>query len=255
MILCYDSASQHPLTAGVPRGAAAVMFYIDGAFNNQQAFREDFPHLFPSRAIGLTVTGHIPAEGEDYEPGDWQGNSGKWARASIIQGVHRPILYGDGSDFAEFIFPSLEAEFGRPLAPPGPGRRFRTILADPDGNPDIPSNHDGKQYWWSSIQGKGRGDYDISALRDDFFLPTPPTPPIPTPPKPPGGAVNGPYPYVTADRRVGFVVSTDKGEVLHIEQQNAPGTVDPETGKAANTDFWRKDDGTPNWLGVGTPGA
>lgn len=72
------------------------------------------------------------------------------------------------------------------------------------------------------------------------------------PPKPPEDTVNGPFPYTTADQRVGFVVATNSGEVKHIEQQNPAGSKDAQ-GQAKNSDFWRDKNGKPNWLSVGTP--
>lgn len=55
--------------------------------------------------------------------------------------------------------------------------------------------------------------------------------------------------YMTHDNRVGFVVETNKGEVLHIEQQSPSGV------QGQNADWWRQADGRAKWLSLGTPGS
>lgn len=172
MIVCYDTADAD-FDGGIPSDAPAIMFYVDGLYRNEAAARRRFPHLFTTgRAIGLTVRGRVPTEGEDFESGNWQGNVGQWVRACRAKGIWRPVVYANRSDMASHVIPDLEAIYGRPLPPPGPGRPFRLIVANPDGNPDIPTGYDGKQYWWQSIQGTNApGNMDKSVLRDDFFHP------------------------------------------------------------------------------------
>lgn len=248
MIECWDTANLQ-FQGGIPDDAESIIFYVDGHFRNEVAARRRFPHLFNTgRVIGLTVLQRVPAQGDDFEPGNVVGDAGIWVAESIARGVHRPVLYMDEFDWEHLVKPSLERKFGRPLAPPGPGRRFRTIISAPDGVPDIPPEHDGKQYFFSSIQGHHQGDYDKSVLRDDFFgppthqpnkpEPLPAHPPIPQ--RPEGTTMIATY--KTQDNRVGIAVETDKGEVLHIEQE------------APNGDWWREPDGEPKWLSLGTPG-
>jgi hypothetical protein len=170
----YDTAALD-FTGGIPDDAAAILFYVDGDYDNQAAARARFPLLFAAkRAVGLTVRGAVPEPGDDFEPGNWQGNVGPWTRACIDAGFWRPVLYADGSDMDSLVIPELEAEFG-PLPNAGPSRPFRLLVANPDGDPTIPAAMDGKQYWWGSIQGGGSVDMDISACRPDFFqIPAPP---------------------------------------------------------------------------------
>lgn len=91
------------------------------------------------------------------------------------------------------------------------------------------------------------GAFDTSVLNDYMLHGAKPAPP--QPPKPLPEATTMIQTYSTGDRKVGFVVETSKGEVLHIEQQN------PNDGSGRNTDFWRTADGHPHWLSLGTPGA
>lgn len=227
MIICYDTVSP-TFEGGVPADAEAILFYTDGIYANEAGARARFPALFAAkRAIGLTVRGRVDP-GDDFEPGNWQGNAGQWTADSIAAGFWRPVIYGDGSDFDNLIFPSLEAQFGRPLAPPGPTRRFRTILANPDGDPTIPPKHDGKQYWWGSIQGSHAVDMDKSALRDDFFQTV--TPPPPELPKETAMIAVGKLP----DGRTELFVEDKNGVVWHTWQLPADkggGWVGAEAGK------------------------
>ena len=241
MIACYDTADL-AFQGGVPDTAQAILFYVDGIYANGAAARARFPLLFATgRAIGLTVRGREPAQGDDYEPGNWMGDAGSWCAQAIQAGVWRPIIYADSSDFTNLVWPSLERTFGRPLAPPGPGRRFRTILANPDGDPTIPADHDGKQWWWGSIQGGSRVDMDISSLRDDFFRTPAPGPPHPirkddmiTASRLPDGRVEL------------FVEKNDTGEVFHTWQrktEDGGGWIGAEAGKR-----------NAAWYSLGTPG-
>jgi hypothetical protein len=235
-IKCYDTVDPN-FQGGVPSDAQAILFYRDGLTANEQGARARFPNVFAvGMAIGLTVRGATTDPGDDFEPGNWQGDVGQWVRACIANGIYRPVIYADGSDMDNTVFPELEAVFGRPLAPPGPGRRFRTILANPDGDPTIPPDHDGKQYWWGSIQGGGSVDMDISMLRDDFF-------------RKPGPS---PHPIQEDDmittnkladgRLVVFVEKADTGEVLHTWQAKEGGWNGAEQGKR-----------NAGWLSLGVP--
>lgn len=253
MIVCWDTADRN-FQGGIPDDAEAIIFYVDAHFRNEVAARKRFPHLFATgRAIGFTALQRIPSQGDDFEPGNVTRDPGTWVARSIAAGVKRPVLYMDESDWTGTVRPSLERVFGRPLAPPGPGRRFRTIIAAPDGVPDIPPEHDGKQYFFSSIQGHHQGDLDKSVLRDDFFgTPNPPsnsggTPTqLPTPQLPKGTTMIATY--KTAVNAIGIAVETASGEVLHIEQQNASGVA------GQSSDWWREADGEAKWLSLGTPG-
>lgn len=235
MIVVYDTASGS-FQGGIPDDAQAIIFYMDGLYRNEQAARARFPHLFATRrAIGVTVRGAL-AQGEDFEPGNWQGNVGQWTRSAIAAGYWRPVVYGDISDMNASILPELEAQFGR-IPPPGPGRPFRLLSAHPTGDNHIcgprscgqlPVDADGTQNWWGSIQGGGRVDYDKSVVLDSFFQTTPP-------PIPPEGTV-AIAAATNQDGRVEVFVELSTGEVKHIAQETPNGV------------WWK------NWLSLGTPG-
>lgn len=234
-IFGYDTVSP-TFEGGVPSNAQAILFYLDGNFPNEAGARNRFPQLFANgHVVGYTVTQRVPSQGDDFEPGNRMGDIGAWVEACKQLGVFRPVCYADGSDMAGLVFPELERVFGSPLPPPGIDRPFRTILANPDGDPTIPPDHDGKQYWFGSIQGGGRVDMDINALRDDFFLKVVPPPP---PPKDTMELISNGQNYPNTE----LFVLLDSGEVKHIRN-------DPKVP----LHWWEDKDGGPNWLSLGNP--
>lgn len=230
----WDSTDRHVIPADAP----AVAGY-GGTHNRYQSywwFISDYPRAH--HVIILVNANDDGPDGHqhvclDIEPGNAQpASAARWVRRQQRRGVSRPILYADLSDMRHTLA-NLRAA-GIPL------NQVRLWTAHPTGRPhrctgacgyDMPDDPvDATQYAWSP-DGL---NVDISELAADFFGP-------PAPPEPPEDTMNGPFPYVTADKRVGLAVATDDGEVLHIEQ------------KVPNGDWWRNDDGSANWLSLGNP--
>lgn len=237
-LLMYDTASG-TFQGGIPDGAQAILFYVDGLFANGTAARARFPHLFEQgRALGLSVRGRVPAPGEDFEAGNWEGDMGRWVKDSLAAGVWRPVCYEDRTDERNTVIPELEREFGSPLPPPGPERPFRLLVAAPDGVAVIPPEADGKQHWWGSIQGRGRVDMDVSIVRDDFFQRAAPTPqPIKE-----ADVVTA---VVNQDGRIEvFVEKAETGEVFHTYQ----------TAKNGGWAGGKKGVRNAAWASLGIPG-
>ncbi len=222
----------------IPRDAAVVFYYPDGRYAaSAAAVRAQCPNAFLQP---LTVRGGA-FNGIDFEPGNAEPDPLDWL-LDVATG-YRPVTYADLSDLVDTILPRFEEHF-ETIPPPGPARPFRLLAAHPNGvehicGPhtcgELPVDADGTQYLWNPRNV----NIDISALLPSFTAPAP----IPQPP----GDTEMVAPYETSDGRTGFVVETAAGEILHIEQQNAPGKGD--------SDFWRNANGTPNWLSLGTPGA
>lgn len=237
----HDTANLQ-FQGGIPDNAEAVMFYVDGLFNNEAAARTRFPHLFAMRyTVGLSVRGRV-AQGEDFEPGNWAGDMGRWVRDSLAAGVWRPVAYEDRTDENNTVIPELEREFGSPLPPPGPKRPFRLIVALP-GATEIPPEADACQNWWGSIQGGGKVDMDITLCRDDFFQ-VPATPQLTQLPKDTTMIAVGKL----ADGRTELFVEDKNGEVWHTWQEKQPpegkgGWVGAEDGKR-----------NAQWYSLGVPG-
>ena len=233
-VLGFDSTDLHLII--LPNGGAGfvIVCYADAAFANETLARTLFPNAW---ILPLTCIGRIAA-GIDWEPGNAQPDPYQWWRQARAAGIARPVFYADLSDMRGSILPSLRAggvprsEYGVFVAHPtgvehlcGPGTCEQL---------DVPA--DGTQWAWNP----GGVNIDADVFNASFFQPTPA-------PHPPEDTVTGPYPYKTADNRIGFVVGTASGEVKHIEQQ-APSGV-----PGGNSDFWRNADKSANWLSLGKP--
>lgn len=235
------------VVGNIPRDAPSVVCYCDLRYGfTLGEVRRQFPHLIAQRrVIALAASTDLCGQGVDTEPGNLGVQSAaRSIKTRIDRGDWRPVGYADLSDMRRLI--SALHLLGVPTPPPGPGRPWRCYTAHPTGVEHICGprtcgqlqvDADGTQWWWSSLQDPGGPDLDRNAFRDDFFPGARPAPPSPTP----KGTIMV-QTYLTADQRVGFVVETAGGEILHIEQ------------KQPNGDFWRNDNGTPNWLSLGTPG-
>lgn len=174
-ILMYDTASS-AFQGGVPNNAEAVLAYWDMRFRNLGAAQARFPKLHEAgRIVALTCGADPRANGIDWEPGNVCPAIGPYIAEAEANKVWRPVVYADISDMKHLI-PEMANVIG-PLSNPGPGRRVRILTAHPTGVEHIcgpntcgqlPWEADGTQYWWSSLHGN-KVDYDISAVRTDFF--------------------------------------------------------------------------------------
>jgi GH25 family lysozyme M1 (1,4-beta-N-acetylmuramidase) len=120
------------------------------------------------------------------------------------------------------------------------------------GPSDVSIHHDTAVEYLSAVRAGHVPKHPTPPKPKPHPAPQPPPHPAPHPPKPPEDTVQTPSTYMTADSRIGFVVTTDAGEVKHIEQQNPPGSKDAE-GNAKNPDFWRDKQGNAHWLSLGKP--
>jgi hypothetical protein len=181
-VLMYDTADSR-FEGGVPANAAAALCYWDRRFANRGAAHARFPKLEAEhRIVSLTCGADTRADGVDWEPGNVCPAIGAYITEAESNKVWRPVVYADLSDMKRLI-PEMTGAIG-PLANPGPERRVRILTAHPTGVEHIcgpttcgklPWEADGTQYWWSSLHGN-KVDYDISAVRDDFFRAPAPKP-------------------------------------------------------------------------------
>lgn len=183
-IQVYDTANQ-AFQGGVPANAEAIVCYADRLYRNVGAAQTRFPALFKQRRVLCATAGSAYGgliNTLDYEQGNGDPSPDDWVANAMNAGIWRPCVYADVSDTKNVVIPRLTARFG-PIKPAGE-RPYRLFVAAPDGvntteslvaelsvEPDI------KQYWFSSIQGHGGADFDISVARTDAFeAPAPPAP-------------------------------------------------------------------------------
>ena len=238
----YDST----IVANIPRDAPAIVCYCDLRYGfTLGQVRQQFPQLIKAgRVIALAAGTDLCGHGVDTEP----GNLGVQAAAQsiknrIARGDHRPVGYADLSDMHQLV--SALHLLGVPTPPPGPGRPWRCYTAHPTGIEHICGprtcgqlqvDADATQWWWSSLQNPGGPDLDRNLFRDDFFTTTPP--PAPEPPEDTMAIAVAP----NQDGHLEVFVELASGEIKHIKQD------------ATQLGWWENQDGTPNWLSLGTPG-
>lgn len=176
----YDTAASD-FGGGIPRNAQAILYYADRRYANGGAARKRFPTVFKAGRFVSITAGMLVApdvNGIDVEPGDaGAGAALPWVERSLAINVWRPLVYADQTDM-RIVIPGLEARFGS-LRVYAPDRPVRLLAAHPGsphglhicgpGTCGFPWECDGSQSWWGSIEGRGRVDYDVSLVRDDFF--------------------------------------------------------------------------------------
>jgi len=153
-LIVYDSTTP----AAIPRDAAAVLAYVDGAYAQEAAVRAMFP---AAAVLTVTTTGLCRALICDVEHGD---ATPRVAAAGVRAGWYRTVYSALATK------PALDVEMGR--------TPWTWFAADPTGTEHIVPGSVATQYAWP---GRGSpGHYDISVTDGTWPLVRPPTPPQPT---------------------------------------------------------------------------